>query len=248
MNAAVATETPAKSRRVWDLPVRITHWSLVVCFFGAWLTRDGDATRLLHMLFGYSLALLVAFRIAWGFVGTRHARFADFIAGPGKVLGYARGMLTRRPAHYIGHNPLGAVAIVLMLALGVDMGVTGWQMAAHGVESAEELHEAFANAFMAMVVIHIIGVIVSSLLHRENLPRAMVTGHKPGATGVPLRAGVAVLLLALLGGFWATSLQRGALPFGLGAGAESEQHGDDPHAGKTHDADADKHGDRADHD
>ena len=233
MNAATASPPSNASHRVWDLPVRVTHWLLVICFFGAWLTREGDATRMWHMLFGYSLAFLVAFRIVWGFVGTRYARFGDFIKGPGAVAGYAGGLVRRRLVHYVGHNPLGALAIVAILALGAGMGVTGWQMAANGAESAEELHETFANAFMAVVVIHILGVIVSSVLHRENLPRAMVTGNKPhpGAS-VPARAGVALLLLAVLAGFWAVSLNRGTLPLGLSAGAEANEAAEgDEHRG-----------------
>lgn len=234
MNAATASPPSNASHRVWDLPVRVTHWLLVICFFGAWLTREGDATRMWHMLFGYSLVFLVLFRIAWGFIGTRHARFGDFIKGPSAVAGYAGGLVRRRVVHTIGHNPLGALAIVAILALGVGMGVTGWQMAANGVESAEELHETFANAFMAVVAIHILGVIVSSLMHRENLPRAMVTGNKPHAgTSVPARASVALVLLAVLAGFWGVSLNRGTLPLGLSAAAEAREAGE---------ADEDGHG------
>lgn len=227
MNTTTASPSPSARVRVWDLPLRVFHWSMAVAFFGAWFTSE-DGPRLLHLLFGYSLGALVVFRLVWGLIGTRHARFTDFVAGPRKVLDYLRDLTKGRSPHPVGHNPLGAIAIVLMLSFGIGMAVTGWSMASvQGDESLKELHELIANLFMAMVVLHVLGVIVSSVLHRDNLIRAMVTGSKPvAATPVARRGLVALLLVAVLAAFWGVSLQRGELPFGLSAGAELNEAGE----------------------
>lgn len=225
---SAAASVPATPKvRVWDLPVRVVHWLLVAAFFGAWITGE-DGSPLLHLLFGYSLAGLVLFRLLWGVVGTRHARFGDFVRGPGAVLTHVRGLLRREPDAHAGHNPLGALAVLAILGLGVAMGVTGWMMAAGGAgESLEELHEALANAFMAVVIVHILGVLLTSVLQRRNLVAGMITGRKRSAEAPVARRGlVALLLLALLAGFWAVSLDGGQLPLGLSAGIDlNEGHG-----------------------
>lgn len=202
----------ARSERtlVWDLPTRVFHWLLAVTFAGAYLTSDGERLRDVHMLLGYSAAGLVVFRVLWGLVGTRYARFTSFPLSPRAALDYLRSHLSFSPRHYFGHNPAGSWAILGMLALIAGTALTGWANAIEiGPEWLEDVHEAFANATLALIVVHVGAVIVSSLLHRENLPRAMVTGYKPGSG--PAAAGtrwfVAVALVAVIGAFWA-----GAIP------------------------------------
>lgn len=207
---------------VWDLPTRIFHWSLALCFAGAWLTSESERQQLLHFLFGYSLFGLIAFRLVWGLVGTRYARFAQFVRGPGAVLHYLRALWQRRAEGGVGHNPAGAVAIVLLLALGLGTALTGWLMASgRAGDALEEVHEALATAMLVLVGVHVLGVIVSSVLHRKNLVRAMVTGYQPGLPAQGIRSGavaVGLVLAAALGGFWAYGLATQRLPFGLGAG------------------------------
>ena len=215
---------------VWDLPTRVFHWLLAATFAGAYLTSDGERLRDVHMLLGYSAAGLVAFRVLWGLVGTRYARFTSFPLSPRAVIDYLRSLLALSPRHYFGHNPAGSWAILGMLALIAGTALTGWANAIEiGPEWLEDVHEAFANATLALIVVHVGAVIVSSLLHRENLPRAMVTGYKPGSG--PAAAGtrwfVAVALVAVIGAFWA-----GAIPApGLAPGKSIVQAATQPSAG-----------------
>lgn len=99
--------------KVWDIAVRVFHWSLVVTFFVAYFT--GDDENVLHVYAGYGVLALVAFRIVWGFIGTSHARFTDFIYGPAATLRYVKSMISPKPLHYLGHNPLGGWMVVALL-------------------------------------------------------------------------------------------------------------------------------------
>ena len=173
----MSSETTAV--RVWDLPTRIFHWSLVASFATAFLTSESEKLRDIHVLAGYSLAGLIVFRLLWGFVGGAHSRFADFLPTPRKVVDYIKSLMNGEPQHHVGHNPAGAVAIFALLGLGVASAASGWAVYEDmGGNVMEELHEVASNGMMAVVVIHIAGVIVSSWLHRENLVRAMITGWK----------------------------------------------------------------------
>lgn len=167
---------------VWDAPVRVMHWLLVASFAGAWLTAESERWRLAHVTLGYTMAALLGLRIVWGFVGTRHARFADFVRGPSAAWRYVVALLQGRPEHHAGHNPAGALAIVALL---VGIGVTaasGWATYNDvGGEWLEELHEGAATLLLAVVVVHVVGVVVGSLAHRENLVAAMFTGRKKAA-------------------------------------------------------------------
>lgn len=197
----------AKSRiLVWDLPTRIFHWLLAASFAGAWLTADSERWIDLHVLFGYTMLVLVAFRIVWGVAGTRHARFSSFAYGPRDVLAYLKSLIRFRAPHYAGHNPAGSWAIYAMLALAVVVtasGIATFNDA--GGHWVEELHEAAASAMLLLVFVHIAGVLAGSALHRENLVGSMLTGYKAGrqddAIGTPRRV-VAVLLLTGLVGVW----------------------------------------------
>lgn len=179
--------------KVWDLPVRIFHWSMVAAFTIAFLTEDEWLS--LHTLAGYSVTGLIAFRLLWGVVGSRHARFSAFVRSPSEVVAYLKQVVTFRAPRHLGHNPAGGAMVLALLVALLLTGLTG--MATYGaVEGAgplagmlagsssfsaelfEEAHELFANLTLLLVFAHLAGVAVASLQHRENLPRAMVTGLK----------------------------------------------------------------------
>ncbi|OYT87973.1 MAG: cytochrome B [Burkholderiales bacterium PBB3] len=191
---------------VWDLPVRVFHWLLAFSFTGAYLTAESERWRLIHVSLGYTFGGLIAFRLLWGIVGTRYARFSSFIRGPATVKEYLFAMFSQKPAHYIGHNPAGAVAIVLMLLSGIVIAATGWASYDNGGENwVAELHESAANFMLVVIGVHLAGVAVASRLHRENLVSAMLTGRKFGQPEQGIRLawrslGLVVLVLVL--GFW----------------------------------------------
>jgi len=202
-------ESTAQRRRilVWDAPTRVFHWLLALCFAGAFLTAESDGLRLVHVTLGYTMGALVVFRLVWGLVGSRYARFSNFMHGPRAVLGYLRSLTSGQPQHHLGHNPAGALAIVALLGLTVLVVATGWMHYAHiGGAWTEEVHEGLANAMLALVLVHVAAVLASSWLHRENLIGAMLHGHKTGAPdqgiGRPWRGVAAVLLVAVLGFWW----------------------------------------------
>lgn len=173
---------------VWDVPTRVFHWTLALSFAGAYLTSEGERYRDIHLALGYLMLGMIAFRLVWGFVGTAYARFGSFLFKPAAVVGYVRSLLSPSPQHYVGHNPAGGVAIFLLLALGLLIGLSGlglyWEF---GDEDLfEELHEVTANLMLGVVVVHIAGVLISSVLHRENLVRAMFTGYKQAANAVSI--------------------------------------------------------------
>ena len=199
-------ETTTTAIRVWDAPTRVFHWLLVFSFAGAYLTSESERWSLVHITLGYTLGGLIAFRLIWGFVGTRYARFTSFVKGPSEVLQYAKSMATLKPKHFVGHNPLGAVAIVLLIVSGIAIVVTGYAAFNEiGEEWVAELHEVASHIMLILVGIHIVGVIAASWLHKENLARAMVNGFKQGkaADGISrVWVSVAVLLMAAVLGFW----------------------------------------------
>jgi cytochrome b len=185
--------TEQKWIEVWDWLVRTIHWSLVALFAAAYIS-EGEPVWL-HSWIGYSIAGLLLVRVLWGFVGSAHARFTDFVRSPAEVLRYIREELAGRARRYLGHNPAGGLMVlVLMMALGATAisgmallaaeegqgPLAGWLIAtSHPVaEVIEEIHEVFANLSLLLIAIHVIGVVFVSLHHRENLARAMVDGHK----------------------------------------------------------------------
>lgn len=228
-----AAAAPGQQLLVWDLPVRVFHWLIVLCFAGAWLTSEGEEWRLVHVTLGYTMAILVAFRILWGFVGTRYARFSSFVRGPSCVARYVGALLRGRPQHYTGHNPAGAVAIVAMLGLAAAVVVSGWATYATAAgEAFEEVHEAIASVMLAVVGVHIAGVLAASWLHRENLVRSMITGRKPAAPGAGItrpRRAVAGLLAAAILAFWWQQWENGTAADavnGSPAARHAQQRGD----------------------
>ena len=173
------TEPAERTVTVWDPAVRIFHWSLVAAFAAAWLT--GDEWDAAHEAAGYVILGLVAVRVIWGLVGTRYARFWQFVKRPRDVLDYLREMLAAREHRYIGHNPAGGAMVVALLLALIGTGGTGWMMTLDmfwGAGWVEGLHEVLADATIVLVAVHIAGVVLASLRHRENLVRAMFNGRK----------------------------------------------------------------------
>lgn len=201
---------------VWDAPVRVFHWLMVLCFAGAYITSEGERWRLVHVTLGYTMAGLVGFRVLWGLMGTRYARFSNFVKGPARVLRYLRSLFGGVPEHYTGHNPAGAVAIVLLLLCAVPISLTGWASYNDmGGEWLSELHEGAGNAMLALVAVHLAGVAFSTLLHRENLVRAMVTGNKVGDATDTVRSPhwlVAMGLVMAVVVFWVLQWQGAPAP------------------------------------
>jgi cytochrome b len=191
---------------VWDAPVRVFHWLLVLSFAGAYVTAESERWRLVHVTLGYTVGALVAFRLLWGLLGTRHARFTAFVRGPRAVLAYLDSMRRRRPEHHTGHNPAGALAIVALLLLAVATVAFGWATYEDlGGEWLAKAHELAGNLMLAVVGVHLAGVVVGSWLHRENLVRSMFTGRKRGRPDDSIRSAwrmLAALLLAAVLAFW----------------------------------------------
>ena len=177
--------------KVWDPAVRIFHWTLASAFAVAFLTEDD--LQLLHIYAGYLIGALLVFRVIWGFVGTRHARFRDFVHGPATVAAYLKQALRLRAPRHLGHNPAGgAMVIALLVTLAVTVlsglalyGATDFTGPLAGIfrgelaaDVLEEIHEFGANFTLFLVVLHLAGVLLTSLEHGENLVRAMITGRK----------------------------------------------------------------------
>ena len=196
---------------VWDWPVRLGHWLMVGGFTLAWLTGDSETFRLVHVIAGATVLGVATFRLPWGFIGSRYARFVDFVRGPAAVKSYLFSLLRLQPAQHVGHNPAGGWAIVLLLGLGIVTGLAGWAIYNDiGGHWLEEVHEALAATMLTAVIVHVAGVISGSLLHGENLVRAMVNGHKSGTPGAAIRSArplAAALLLAwvAVAGWWIAS-------------------------------------------
>ena len=214
--------------RVWDPLIRIFHWTLVAAFTIAYFTDDEDLL-LPHVWAGYVVVGLLVFRILWGFVGSVHARFADFVCSRATVVSFLWDTLQGEGKRYLGHNPAGGWMIILLLVLLSLLGVSGLvlygadehagplagMMAGVGpgvVDFSEEAHEFFANLTIFLVIIHLAGVAVESILHKENLVWAMVSGYKraeeaePPASSRSLGKGA-----SLLGGAFAIGLAIFAL-------------------------------------
>lgn len=165
--------------RVWDVFIRVFHWSLAASFFVAWFS--GDDWKTLHLWAGYAVAALIAIRLVWGVVGPPHARFSHFVKSPLAVAGYLTDVVAGREVRHLGHNPAGGLMIVALLATLVGLCVSGWLMttdAFWGSEVMESIHETLANAALFLVFLHVAGVLWTSYRHRENLVRAMLTGRK----------------------------------------------------------------------
>jgi len=186
--------------KVWDIAVRVFHWSLVFFFALAYISED---IELIHEYSGYVVLALVGFRFIWGFIGTKYARFYNFVKKPSVVIGYVKSLA--HPKRYLGHNPAGGAMIIILLVSISLTGITGYktkypesnllfgqiiEYTLIGEANAdsderhdknefwEEIHEFFANLMLLLIFIHIVGVLYSSLIHNENLIKSMIGGTK----------------------------------------------------------------------
>ena len=165
--------------KIWDPLVRLLHWGLVALIAFSYFT--GDEWKQAHVLSGYVIVGLLAGRVIWGFIGTRHARFSDFLYSPRVILGFLRDSLAMRARRYLGHNPAGGAMVIALLATISSIAVTGYMMttdAFWGVEWVEDAHEILVNLTLGLIAVHLGGVLLASIEHKENLVRAMITGRK----------------------------------------------------------------------
>ena len=166
---------------VWDMPVRVFHWLLVICFAGAWLSSESERLAMIHYAFGYTACLLVLIRLVWGVIGTRYARFNQFLKSPKAVLGHFMSMLRGHPHHDVGHNPAGGLVMFALMLLILLIGLTGYLSVKEFLGSfVSEAHEAISSLVLGLVIVHIIAAIGMSVIERQNLVRSMVTGKKKG--------------------------------------------------------------------
>jgi cytochrome b len=174
---------------VWDLFVRLFHWTLVVGFTIAYFTED---PLIVHVWAGYVVGALIVARVVWGLIGPRYARFSDFVYGPVATLRYVRDLILLRSPRYLGHSPGGGAMVVLLLAFLAATVLTGLlvyggeqqagplagMLSKDTGEAIEEVHEVVANITLALVLAHIAAVALASFVHLENLVGAMITGYK----------------------------------------------------------------------
>lgn len=239
-------ESDSQKVKVWDLPLRLFHWILVVSVAVALLSaEEGSPLNSWHVLSGWVVAILIGFRLVWGFIGGEHSRFSDFIR-PSRVGDHVAQLVRGHSEPSLGHNPLGAVAVVVLLALAA---LTVWS-GAFGGEAAEDLHEIAGWSLLALVGVHVLAVVFMSLLDKENLVRAMITGSKPadrhpGATDArrPTLLAVVIGFAVIIGAAYgirrydpdaftlrsAESFEHraGAGSNGISAKAESDSHEED---------------------
>jgi cytochrome b len=184
------TKAEPSTVKAWDPLIRIFHWSLVICVLLAFVSEDDWST--LHLWSGYAVSLLIGFRLLWGLVGTRTARFTSFVRSRRAVMQHLKAMLTFKAPHYLGHNPAAAVMVILLLTSIALVAFSGMVLIAGEGQGPlvdtlfsswngdwmEDLHEFLANFTLLLVIGHVSGVIFSSFLEGENLIRAMISGRK----------------------------------------------------------------------
>lgn len=187
-------EQKIKQIKIWDVPVRLFHWSLVAGFVLAYVSAEVGILEA-HVLIGYFLIALLVFRILWGVVGTQYSRFRSFVFSPAETVGYIQSMRSAHPAHYYGHNPAGALMVFGLLALLAAIFMSGLlTLAAVDYEGPllflanqvsddtsyffRHAHDFFVDVSMLLIPLHLLGVIAGSIQHKENLARSMVTGMK----------------------------------------------------------------------
>lgn len=171
--------SPPRRVLVWDPVVRSFHWFIVAaCLTDIFILDDG---RMWHRLIGYGVMAALLVRAVWGIVGSQHARFADFIPSSTSLYFYLRNLLHGTEPRYLGHNPAGAVMILLLMVLLASVSITGWMLtldAYFGDEWLEDLHGGLANAILVLATLHVGAALYESLRHKENLIISMMTGYK----------------------------------------------------------------------
>ncbi len=193
--------TESSQIRVWDPLVRFFHWALVSAFTIAYITDEDFLT--IHSWAGYLILALLCIRFVWGFIGTRYARFSDFLYSPKVIIQFLKDTLHLSAKRYPGHNPAGGAMVFLLMFSLLVTTISGvllfgaeeqagpmayWftQPESTWSDILEEVHEFFANFTLFLVFIHIAGVLVESLIHKENLVSAMITGFKAKRTSSQL--------------------------------------------------------------
>lgn len=193
-NTNHAVKDESASVKVWDRFLRFFHWTLVLCFTTAYISGEVHASTL-HEMVGYVLCVLLAARLYWGFKGSEYARFRAFIFPISEALTYLRSMLKGNPKHYYGHNPAGALMVFTMFGLLAVIFVSGLlslgtidfegplvflanRVSDEASYTFRHLHQFLPNVALALVLLHLLGVLVGSIQHKENLVRAMLTGKK----------------------------------------------------------------------
>lgn len=198
---------------VYDLPVRLFHWLLAVGFLSAFvIAQFADEHSSLfpyHMIIGLMLGLMLVLRIVWGLIGTRYARFGSFVFGPSDVIGYFKGVLFGGGQRHAGHNPGSSYAVFAMLAVTLLVVLSGLLMTIGG-EAFEEVHSVATYVLLALVAAHLLGIIIHTLRHRENISASMVTGTKEGepTDGIISAKPVAAVAFILLIALWTSGLLR----------------------------------------
>jgi cytochrome b len=208
---------PLKETRVWDLFVRVFHWSLVMLVAISYLSGEFDFE--IHSYSGYAIFILVCLRIIWGFVGSKYARFKNFIYSPSNVMAYLKSIISGNPKRFLGHNPVGGIMVLALLTVLGTTTLSGMKLYAieegegpfasnvqislvnqayadsdekehskkedkhyeedeEGEEFWEDVHETSINLLMLLILLHVLGVVLASKQHKENLARAMITGNK----------------------------------------------------------------------
>lgn len=176
-------ENPKGSVRIWRVPVRILHWTLASLIAVAWLTDHGPAV--VHDWAGYLVLAAIGIRVSLGFLGTPAERFTRFLPGWRLTGEYAGSVLAGREKRYLGHNPLGSWMILALLLVATATGLSGWLYTTDrfwGVAWVEAGHGLLADLLLALVALHIAGVLITSLRQGENLVAAMIHGRKPRTT------------------------------------------------------------------
>lgn len=227
---------------VWDAPTRLFHWSLLALIVLCWFTGEEENLATVHRVAGEAIAGLLVFRVIWGFVGGEHSRFSDFAAGPAAVINHLRDLMSPAPKRHLGHNPLGGIAVFLLLAVTTTVVVSGLFSSNEGLAGPfagrwgfelSDLHETAFRVLQGLVALHVLGVAVESWKTRDALAPAMITGSKtrradePGADA--RKAGLVALLFALLAGaaasaFLITSPPGAAIDGGSGEGEHERDY------------------------
>lgn len=203
---------------VWDLPTRVFHWSLLILILAAWFTGEEEgAAAQIHRFAGEAIAGLIVFRVLWGFVGGERSRFSDFAAGPSAIVAHVRDLFAQQPKRHLGHNPLGGLAVFLLLAVVSAVVFTGLFSSGEGAGGPfagvwglelSELHETLFRVLQALVAVHLLGVLVESLKAKDALIPAMITGAKMRRDDEPgqhsKRASMAAFVLTALTGVLAS--------------------------------------------
>lgn len=229
---------------VWDIPTRLFHWSLLGLVLLCWFTGDEESYANIHRIAGEAIAGLLVFRVIWGFIGGERARFADFAAGPAAVIRHVGDLFSKTPKRHLGHNPLGGVAVFLLLAVTATVVVTGLfsshesfagPFAGVGGLQLSDLHEGAFRVLQALVAVHVLGVVVETFKAKDALVPAMITGSKSRRGDEPgvdaRRAGLLALCVAVAAGAGVSAYLVTAPP-----GVVSEHGGEGHHeGGEDHD-------------